>query len=99
MGTDLFEAELPEADLRNADLRSAKFEDANIWTADFRGAKVNADTCWPPPFWEQKVAKAGLQPAASRTPTRNVPASLGHPCKPGEHAAAGRGGFSVTSGG
>jgi len=52
---------------------------------------VNAETCWPPSFWEQKVATAELVPMESRTPTRKVEASRGHPCAPGEHAQAGRG--------
>lgn len=89
LGADLFEAELPGADLRNADLRSAKLEDANIWTADFRGALVNAETCWPPSFWKSKLDAAGVQPMKSRTPTREVPASRGHPCTAGEHLEAG----------
>ena len=92
LGADLFVAELPGANLRNADLRSAKLEEAQIWDADFRGAKVNAETCWPPSFWDQKVQQAGLLPMESHTPTRVVPAELGHPCKPGEHLEAGRGG-------
>jgi hypothetical protein len=89
LGADLFEAELPHADLRNADLRSAKLEDADIWTADFRGALVNAETCWPPSFWASKINNAGVQPRASKTPTRKVAASAGHPCTAGEHAQAG----------
>jgi hypothetical protein len=89
LGADLFEAELPHADLRDADLRSAKLEDADIWTADFRGALVNAETCWPPSFWTSKIDSAGLKPRKSRTPTREVPASRGHPCTAGEHAGAG----------
>jgi uncharacterized protein YjbI with pentapeptide repeats len=89
LGADLFVAELPRANLRNADLRSAKLEEAQIWDADFRGAKVNAETCWPPSFWDQKVQQAGLLPMESHTPTRVVPAELGHPCEPGEHLEAG----------
>jgi hypothetical protein len=89
LGADLFEAELPGADLRRADLRSAKLEDANIWTANFHGARVNDETCWPPSFWQSKVDKAGLEPMGSRTPTRVVRASLGHPCTAGEHTRAG----------
>jgi hypothetical protein len=80
---------LDGAKLRIADLRSAKLEDANIWTADFRGAKVNDETCWPISFWQQKVQRAGLVPMESHTPTRVVPASLGHPCEPREHLQAG----------
>jgi hypothetical protein len=89
LGADLFEAELPNADLRDADLRSAKLEDANIWSADFHGALVNAETCWPPSFWNSKINSAGVQPRKSRTPTREVPASPGHPCTAGEHTQAG----------
>jgi hypothetical protein len=92
LGADLFVAELPGANLRNADLRSAKLEDAHIWSADFRGAKVNDETCWPRSFWDKKVQQAGLRPMESHTPTREVPATLGHPCEPGEHLEAGRGG-------
>jgi pentapeptide repeat protein len=91
LAADLFVAELPGANLRNADLRSAKLEDANIWTADFRGAKVNDETCWPLSFWQQKVQRAALVPMESHTPTRVVPASLGHPCEPREHLQAGGG--------
>ena len=91
LAADLFVAELPGANLRNADLRSAKLEDANIWTADFHGAKVNDETCWPLSFWQQKVQRAGLVPMESHTPTRVVPASLGHPCEPREHLQAGGG--------
>jgi hypothetical protein len=91
LAADLFVAELPGANLRDADLRSAKLEDANIWTADFRGAKVNDETCWPLSFWQQKVQRAGLVPMESHTPTRVVPASLGHPCEPREHLQAGGG--------
>ena len=89
LGADLFEAELPDADLRNADLRSAKLEDANIWTADFHDALVNAETCWPPSFWKSKLNSSGVKPTKSRTPTQEVPASRGHPCRAGEHARAG----------
>ena len=88
LAADLYVAELPRANLRNADLRSAKLEEAYIWTADFHGAKVNAETCWPLSFWKQKVKQAGLKPMESHTPTRVVPATLGHPCKPREHLQA-----------
>jgi len=40
---------------------------------------VNAETCWPPSFWEQKVATAELVPMESRTPTRKERRPAGIP--------------------
>jgi Pentapeptide repeats (8 copies) len=75
LGADLSYAELEGADLSGANLRSATFTQAAIEkVVSWRGAEVNARTCWPEGFLATIAPDAGLKSDSG---------SLGHTCPEG----------------